>query len=149
MAALLGTLEFQESAKRKGHFALYSCLVLGHTKYNGVQRVYSNPFPSKPFHGSHRLDMVMIRPPGIDNGAFVVLSGMLGFCFCSQHLLWLTLDPSPSNAHWYRHWKHTMILRMVIISIILIMMIIHVKLIIVFNALQAGLILLVPGSYTS
>ena len=72
MAALLGTLEFQESAKRKGHFALYNCLVLGHTKYKGVQRVYSNPFPAKPFHGSHRLDMVMIRPPGIDNGAFVV-----------------------------------------------------------------------------
>ena len=68
----LETLEFQESAKRKGHFALYNCLVLGHTKYNGVQRVYSNPFPAKPFHGSHRLDMVMIRPPGIDNGACVV-----------------------------------------------------------------------------
>ena len=72
MAALLGTLEFQQSAKRKGHFALYNCLVLGHTKYKGVQRVYSNSFPAKPFHGSHRLDMVMIRPPGIDNGAFVV-----------------------------------------------------------------------------
>ena len=72
MAALLGTLEFQQSAKRKGHFALYNCLVLGHTKYKGVQRVYSNPFPAKPFHGSHRLDMVMIRPPGIDHGAFVV-----------------------------------------------------------------------------
>ena len=53
-------------------FALYNCLVLGHTKYKGVQRVYSNLFPAKPFHGSHRLDMVMIRPPGIDNGAFVV-----------------------------------------------------------------------------
>jgi hypothetical protein len=28
----------------------------------------------EPFHGSHRLDsdMVMIKPPGIDNGAFVV-----------------------------------------------------------------------------
>jgi hypothetical protein len=72
VAALLGTLEFQESAKRKGHFALYNCLVLGHTKYNGVQRVYCNPFPAKPFHGSHRLDMVMIRQQGIDNGAFVV-----------------------------------------------------------------------------
>jgi hypothetical protein len=73
VAALLGTLQFQQSAKRKGHFALYNCLVLGHTKYKGVQRVYSNPsFPAKPFHGSHRLDMVMIRPPGIDNGAFVV-----------------------------------------------------------------------------
>jgi hypothetical protein len=72
VTALLGTLEFQESAKRKGNFALFNCLVLGHTKYNGVQRVYCNPFPAKPFHCSHRLDMVIIRPPGIDNGGFVV-----------------------------------------------------------------------------
>ena len=70
--ALLDTLELTDSAQRKGHFSLYNCLVLGHTKYNGVQRVYCNPFPAKPFHGSHRLDLVMIRPPGIDNGAFVV-----------------------------------------------------------------------------
>ncbi len=35
-------------------------------------RIYCNPFPAKPFYGSHRLDPVMIRPPGIDNGAFVV-----------------------------------------------------------------------------
>ncbi len=50
----------------KGHYALYNCLVLGHTKYtkyNGVQRVYCNPFPAKPLYGSHRLDLVMIRPP--------------------------------------------------------------------------------------
>ncbi len=72
VTALLGTLEFQQSAKRKGHFALYNRLVLGHTKYNGVERVYCNPFPTKPFYSCHRLDMVMIRPPGIDNGSFVV-----------------------------------------------------------------------------
>ena len=72
VTALLQTLEFQESASSKGHFALYNCLVLGHTKYNGVQRVYCNPFPAKPFHGSHRLDIFMIRPPGMDNGASVV-----------------------------------------------------------------------------
>jgi hypothetical protein len=70
--ALLDTLELTDSALGKGHFALYNCLVLGHTKYSGVQRVYCNPFPSKPFHGCHRLDPVMIRPPGIDNGALVV-----------------------------------------------------------------------------
>ena len=72
VTALLQTLELQESAKRKGHFALFNCLVLGHTKYKGVQRVYCNPFPAKMFYGSHRMDPVMIRPPGIDNGAFVV-----------------------------------------------------------------------------
>ena len=72
VTALLQTLELQESAKRKGHFALFNCLVLGHTKYQGVQRVYCNPFPAKKFYGSHRMDPVIIRPPGIDNGAFVV-----------------------------------------------------------------------------
>jgi hypothetical protein len=46
--------------------------VLGHTKYKGVQRVYCNPFPKKTFYGSHRMDPVIIRPPGIDHGAFVV-----------------------------------------------------------------------------
>ena len=70
--ALLKTLELQESAQRKGHFGLFNCLVIGHTKYKGVQRVCCNPFPAKPFHGSHRLDLVLIRPPGIDNEAFVV-----------------------------------------------------------------------------
>ena len=72
VVALLATLELQESARRKGHFALYNCLVLGHSKYSGIQRVYCNQFLAKPFHGSHRMDLVMIRPPGIDNGAFVV-----------------------------------------------------------------------------
>ena len=72
VVALLETLELLDSAKRKGHFALYSCLVLGHTKYSGVQRVYCHPFPAKTFHGCHSMDIVMIRPPGIDNGAFVL-----------------------------------------------------------------------------
>jgi hypothetical protein len=70
--ALLKTLELQESAQRKGHFALFNCLVIGNTKFKGVQPVYCNPFPAKLFYGSHQLDSVMIRPPGIDNGAFVV-----------------------------------------------------------------------------
>ena len=69
--ALLDTLELTDSALHKDHFSLYNCLVLGHTKYSGVQRVYCNPFPAKPFHGSHQLDPVMIQPPGIDNGAFM------------------------------------------------------------------------------
>ncbi len=47
--ALLGTLELQDSAKRQGHFALFNCLVLGHTKYNCVQQVYCNPFPANRF----------------------------------------------------------------------------------------------------
>ncbi len=39
VTALLEKLEFQESAKHKGSLAVYKCLVLGHTKYNGVQRI--------------------------------------------------------------------------------------------------------------
>ena len=65
-------LELQDSAKGKGHFVLYNCLVLRHSKYSGIQRVYCNPFLAKPFHGSHHIDLVMILPQGIDNGAFVV-----------------------------------------------------------------------------
>ena len=34
--------------------------------------MYCNPFPKKPFYGSHRLDPVMIRPPGIKPGGFAV-----------------------------------------------------------------------------
>ena len=56
----------------QGHFALFNCLVLGHTKYKGVQRVYCNLFPAKIFYGSHRMDPVIIRPPCIDNEAFFV-----------------------------------------------------------------------------
>ncbi len=74
--ALLETMESKESVQqqRKGHVGLYNCLVLGHTgtMRNGVQRVYCNPFPAKPLYGSYLLDLVMIRPPGTDNGAFVV-----------------------------------------------------------------------------
>ena len=51
--ALLETLELKDSAQRKGH-------------------VYCNLFPAKPFYCSHQLDLVMIGPPGIENGAFVV-----------------------------------------------------------------------------
>ena len=72
VTALLQTLQLQDSARHRGHFALYNCLVLGHSKYKGVQRIYCNPFPAKPFYGSHRLDLVMIRPPGISDGAFVL-----------------------------------------------------------------------------
>ena len=35
--ALLDTLELTDSAQRKGHFSLYNCLVLGHTKCGAVE----------------------------------------------------------------------------------------------------------------
>jgi hypothetical protein len=77
----LVTLEFKESAGCKGHFALYNCLGIGHTKFNGVQLVYCNLVPKKPFYDSHRLDLTMIRPHCIDHGGFVV----------SQDTVWYAL----------------------------------------------------------
>jgi hypothetical protein len=38
----------------QGSFALYNCMVLGHTKYSGVDEVL--------------MDLVMIHPPGIEAG---------------------------------------------------------------------------------
>jgi hypothetical protein len=61
----LGHWDCKIQPNQKGHFALFNCLVLGHTKYNGVQLAYCNPFLEKMFHGSHCLDIVMIRQQGI------------------------------------------------------------------------------------
>ncbi len=74
-----------------------------------------------------------------------ILSGMLGFCSCSQHLLRLTLDPSPSNAHSCRCWKHTTILRMVMtISIISLIFVMCIMLIEPIKTSQVGWNLSVP-----
>ena len=98
VTALLATLESQESARRKGHFALYNCLVLGHTKYSGVQRVYCNPFPAKTFHASHRMDFVMIQPPGIDNGVSPdrQLASLTGQC----RQVYCLVEMAPSAPSW-------------------------------------------------
>ncbi len=85
----------QESAKRKGHFGLFNCLVLGHAKYKGVQRVYCNPFPKKMFYGGHRMDPDIIWPPGIDKGAFVVLPDTVWYA-----RVLLLFSASASNRHW-------------------------------------------------
>ncbi len=92
--ALLETLEFQESARRKGHFALNNCLVLGHTKYNGVQRVYCNPFPAKNFPVGdtgtipHRMSWrpeTAGRVPGTDAGCGLSIRGLrAGPAICNE-----------------------------------------------------------------
>ncbi len=64
VTALLQRLEPQASAGRMGHLALYYCVVLGHQ----VQRYSANLL--QPF--SRKTVPRLIRPPGIDNGAFVV-----------------------------------------------------------------------------
>ncbi len=93
--------------------------------------VYCNPFPAKPFYGSHRLDLVMIRPQGINNGAFVVSPDsvwyarvLLLFSACAMTDTGSNLPPSSSNVPSSPPWKPTMILTMVIMSIISIIFII-------------------------
>ncbi len=71
----LGHWDCKIQPNAKGHFALFNlnCLALGQTKYDGVPLAYCNPFLKKTFHGSHCLDIVMIRQQGINNGTIVVL----------------------------------------------------------------------------
>jgi hypothetical protein len=59
-----------------------------------------------------------------------VQPGMLGYCFFFLPMLQQTLDPSPTSVPLCRRWKHTMILRMVIICIISIKHIVYNKFII-------------------
>ena len=74
------TLELQQSLKRTGHFRLFNCLVLGSSKYSGVQRLYSDPFPKKLFHGRNRQDLALLRPPGIDPGGFTLTPDSVYYC---------------------------------------------------------------------
>jgi hypothetical protein len=78
--ALLQSLELRHSDARTGHFCLFHCLVIGHSKHQGVQRVYCDPFPKKLFHGANRQDLVFIRPPGIENGGFVLKPDSVWYC---------------------------------------------------------------------
>jgi hypothetical protein len=81
------------------------------------------PFPAKPLYGGHRLDLVMIRPPGIDNGAFVVTPDSVWYtrvCSFSLPLHKPTLGPNRLTVLSCRRWKHMTILGMVIIDIIVI-----------------------------
>ncbi len=110
----------------QGRFALFNRLVIGNAKFKGVQRVYCNQFPAKPFYGSHQLDLVMIRSLGINNGAFVVLpdsvwyaSVLLLFSTCAMTdtgsksfkcALISTLetydDPDNGNYEYYIYYIH-------------------------------------------
>ena len=78
--SLLETLELQTTHKRRGHFALYNCLVLGNTKYPGVQRIYCDPFPKKTFYSRNRMDLVIVRPPGVAPGGFVLCPDSVWYC---------------------------------------------------------------------
>jgi hypothetical protein len=142
----------QDSATRKGHFALFNCLVLGHTKYNGVQLVYCNPFPAKTFHGSHCLDLVMIRPQGVDNGGLIVSPETVWYA--RVLLLFSASAATDTGSKSFECalvsiLETTTILRMVIISIISLISVMCILRIILIKTFQVGWILSVPVSYTS
>jgi hypothetical protein len=141
--ALLETLDLTDSAaisaQSKGHFSLYSYLVRGHTKYNGVQLVYCNPFPAKPFYGSHHMYLVMIRPPGLDHGPFVVLwhcrqiqFGMHGFCSFPRPHHKTAPGPKRLTVHSCQRWKQTTLLKMVVVVIIVNIDIIFIRVVLLY-----------------
>jgi hypothetical protein len=110
-------------------FALYNFLVISHTEYNGVQRVYCNPFPKKPFYGRHLLDLVMILPPAINHGGFLdspdtVWYARVLLLFLSQPKT--KLDPRCLIVLSCRRWKHMMILKKVVIDFIAIICIMDI-----------------------
>ena len=78
--ALLQSLELRPSAQRTGHFGLFNCLIIGHSKHDGVQRVYCDPFPKKLFHGRNRQDLALVRPPGIEPGGFLLTPDSVWYC---------------------------------------------------------------------
>jgi hypothetical protein len=130
-------------------FCWLNCLVLGHTKYKGVQLVYCNLFPEKQFHGSHRLDLVMIlqfQNFGVGNRAFVVspdtvwyARALLPFPSSVMTNSGPTMDPSPSIVPFYQPyqpWKHTMLLKMVLttsVSLIMILIMCIISFIRIFS----------------
>ncbi len=124
---LLETLDLTDSAQRKGHYSLYNCLVLGHTKYNGVQWANCNRFPEKPFYGSHRLDLFMIRPPGHNHGSFVVSPDSVWYalvlllCSATTQTDTRSIGPKRLTVHLCQRWKHTTILKMQLLSLLLIL----------------------------
>jgi hypothetical protein len=77
----------------QGHFAPFNCLVLGHAKYKGVQRVYSKIFPKKMFHGSPSMDPVIIRPPGVLSLYRLRQYGML----FHSGTAWVRSPPTPTH----------------------------------------------------
>ena len=78
--ALIQSLELRQSDDRKGHFCLFNCLVIGHSKHQGVQRLYCDPFPKKLFYGRNRQDLALVRPPGIEHGGFVLTPDSVWYC---------------------------------------------------------------------
>ena len=73
-------MKVQPSRQRRGHFILYNCLILGNTKYKGVRRISCDPFPNKLFYWTNKMDLVFIRPLGVQPGGFVLTPHSVWYC---------------------------------------------------------------------
>jgi hypothetical protein len=86
--ALLDLLEWKESAGSKGHFALYKCLVIGHTKHNGIPGTLAIPLGGRPHIG------LLAVSETANNKLNNVIGVLLGYYWaCIRHCgLWLVSD---------------------------------------------------------
>ncbi len=78
--ALLDTLRMHQSNNTWGHIVLYSTLLIGHRKHKGKMRISSWPFVPRKLQQTNRQDMVIIRLPGISDGAFQLRMDNIWFC---------------------------------------------------------------------
>ena len=93
--ALLEKLQVSKAAKGEGHIHLFNTLLIGHKKYSGQQRISSLPFASKRLQGSNRHDLVVMRPPGVACGSFVLSMDNLWFC---RVLLLFSIEAETDNG---------------------------------------------------
>jgi hypothetical protein len=85
-------------------------------KYKEVQRVYSDPFPKKQCYGSHWIDLVMIHPPGIQSGGFVVSPDSVWYArVLLLYSAIVSTDTGSKIVPLYRRWKPATIRQLVII----------------------------------
>ena len=70
----------RRSQKGYGHVCLYGTLNIGHRKFTGTQKVHCFPFAEMKFYGSHHMDTVFIRPPGVSDGAFTLSAENVWYC---------------------------------------------------------------------
>ena len=61
-----------------GHIRIYGTLALGHTQYEGYQRIQCWPFSKRRHYGYNREDFVFIRPPGVES--FLLSPDSVWYC---------------------------------------------------------------------
>ena len=76
--SLLGTLERQTSRDSSGHFALF--FDSGTHKIQRCTAYLLRPIPPQKVFGAHRMDLVFVRPPGVQAGDFVMTPDSVWYC---------------------------------------------------------------------